>query len=149
MDDTAARRRRAALRRKSLEGFCREMFTALTRFAGLRCPSCGGSLIFRAPFKVRHQCPSCGTLFEREEGYFVGALSINVVTTEFVILAVYLLCLLTVGFAEELIVTILLPAAVVFPVLFYHHSWSLWLSFDHFIEPLPGSERAKRRRPGP
>jgi hypothetical protein len=24
-----------------------------------------------------------------------------------------------------------------FPLAFYHHSWSLWLGFDHLIESLP------------
>lgn len=122
------------------------MITVLTRCVGLRCPACGGSPIFRAPFKVRHHCPACGALFEREEGYFVGALSINVVTTELVILVTYLLCLMTIGFDERLILFVLLPAALVFPVLFYHHSWSLWLGFDHLIEPLPGDGRARGAR---
>jgi hypothetical protein len=28
---------------------------------------------------------------------------------------------------------------VSFPVAFYHHSWSIWLTFDHFVEGLPES----------
>jgi hypothetical protein len=27
--------------------------------------------------------------------------------------------------------------AVVFPLAFYHHSWSLWLGFDYIVESLP------------
>ncbi len=76
-------------------------------------------------------------MFEREEGYFVGAISINVVTTELVILVVYLLCLVTISFNENLIFMVLLPLALLFPVAFYHHSWSIWLGFDHLIESLP------------
>lgn len=116
----------------------------LSRCVGLRCPACGGASIFRAPFRRRHHCPACGALFEREEGYFVGAISVNVITTELVILLVYILCLLTISFNETLIFVVLLPLALLFPVAFYHHSWSLWLSFDHLIESLPG--RASNRR---
>ena len=79
----------------------------------------------------------CAALFEREQGYFVGAISINVVATEFVILAVYLACLWAVGFNEGLIFKILLPVGLLFPVAFYHFSWGAWLALDNFFEPLP------------
>jgi uncharacterized protein (DUF983 family) len=120
----------------------------ISRGARLRCPACGRASIFEAPFRRRHGCPSCGVTFEREEGYFVGAISINLVTTEAALLFVYLLCLLTVGFNERLIFTVLLPVGLLFPVAFYHHSWGAWLAFDHFIEPLPKLP-VRRRGEGP
>lgn len=109
----------------------------VSRCARLRCPACGLGPIFRAPFKVRPSCPACGAHFQREEGYFVGALSVSVVATEFAILLVYLLCLLTVGFDERFIIKVLIPAAVLCPFAFYHHSWSIWLTIDHAFERLP------------
>jgi hypothetical protein len=33
--------------------------------------------------------------------------------------------------------TVLFLIAVTFPIAFYHHSWSLWLTFDNFVESLP------------
>ena len=72
----------------------------------------------------------------REEGFFVGAILINVVTTEAMILALYLISLV-VGFNYQVVLTILFIAAVAFPILFYHHSWSIWLGFDHLVEGLP------------
>ena len=126
----------------------RRISDTLSRGVRLRCPACGRASIFEAPFRRRHGCPACGVSFEREEGYFVGAISINLVTTEAALLVVYLVCLLTVGFNEGLIFTVLLPVGLLFPVAFYHHSWGAWLAFDHFIEPLPKiSER--RRGHGP
>ena len=120
----------------------------LSRGVRLRCPACGRASIFEAPFRRRHGCPSCRASFEREEGYFVGAISINLVATEAALLLVYLVCLLTVGFNERLIFTVLLPVGLLFPVAFYHHSWGAWLAFDHFIEPLPKLP-ARRRDKGP
>jgi hypothetical protein len=32
--------------------------------------------------------------------------------------------------------TVLFVMALLFPVAFYHHSWSVWLSFDHAVEGL-------------
>ena len=76
----------------------------------------------------------------REEGFFVGAILINVVTTEAVILALYLISLV-IGFNYQIVLTVLFIAAISFPVVFYHHSWSIWLGFDHLIEGL-----SKRRQ---
>jgi hypothetical protein len=73
----------------------------------------------------------------REAGFFVGAILINVVTTELMIVMIYLLCLIIFGFDFQWVVTVLFIAALLFPLAFYHHSWSLWLGFDHLIEGLP------------
>lgn len=73
----------------------------------------------------------------REAGFFVGAILINVVTTEFVILAIYALCLVITSFDYQSVLTVLFVAALLFPVAFYHHSWSIWLGFDHIVEGLP------------
>jgi hypothetical protein len=89
---------------------------------------------------VRHHCPSCEALFEREEGFFVGAIMINVVAAELAGLVFYLLCLLAVGYSDRLIMFTALPLALVFAVGFYHHSWSVWLSLDHLVERLPKYE---------
>ena len=35
---------------------------------------------------------------------------------------------------------------LIFPVLFYHHSWSLWLGFDFIVESLPKYDGGKGHR---
>lgn len=114
-----------------------KVFVTLARAARLRCPACGRSSVFKAPFRIRHHCPDCAALFQREAGFFVGAIMVNMVVTETAALAFYFAALQTVGFSEGLIFTVALPLAFVLPVLFYHHSWSLWLGFDHVVERLP------------
>jgi uncharacterized protein (DUF983 family) len=109
----------------------------LLRCLRLRCPVCGRSSIIERPFKIKHHCPSCDALFMREAGFFVGAILINVVTTEFVILAMYILSLVILGLDYQVVLTVLFAAALLFPVAFYHHSWSIWLGFDHLVEGLP------------
>ena len=115
----------------------RLVFATLLRGLRLRCPVCGLSSVFRRPFKVRHHCPECGALFQREEGFFVGALMINVVTTEAAVLVAFAVFLLALGGQDPLTLPLLFAVALLFPVAFYHHSWSLWLSADHLIERLP------------
>jgi hypothetical protein len=103
----------------------------------LRCPVCGGQSIAQRPFQIRHHCTACGALFKREDGFFVGAIMANVMTTEFLILVVYLISLPLFSFEDQLVIRLLVILAVLFPLAFYHHSWSIWLSFDHLIETLP------------
>jgi len=53
------------------------------------------------------------------------------------VLATYLVWLLTLGVGEQLMLVLLFSVALLFPIAFYHHSWSFWLGFDYLIESLP------------
>jgi len=109
----------------------------LLRSLKLLCPACGESSIVERPFRIKKRCTACHAVFKREEGFFVGAILANVITTELVILAVYLLSLPFFSNYDQLILAVLFVVALVFPVAFYHHSWSFWLGFDHLVESLP------------
>ena len=113
----------------------------LWRSIRLLCPACGQVSIARAPFRVRHHCPNCRSLFKREEGFFVGAILANIMTTESVILVVCLVWLTLISASYETVLAGLFVIALVFPVLFYHHSWSLWLGFDYLVEGFPKYEK--------
>lgn len=76
-------------------------------------------------------------LFKREDGFFVGAILANVITTEFVIVLVYVISLPVFAAHYQLVLGVLFLLAVLFPFAFYHHSCSLWLGFDHLVESLP------------
>jgi uncharacterized protein (DUF983 family) len=114
----------------------RHILGTLLRCLRLICPVCGEALIIQSPFKIRHHCPKCSALYQREDGFFVGALTVNVVTTELIVLLLYLTCILFLS-SYQTILIILFIAGLLFPVAFYHHSWSIWLSLDHLVEGLP------------
>lgn len=119
----------------------RPIIKTLLRALRLKCPACGLSSIVQSPFHIKHQCSACDVLFKREAGFFVGAIMANVVTTEFVILVLYVAALPVINTRFDIVLTCLSVVALVFPVAFYHHSWSLWLGFDHLIETLPKSPK--------
>ena len=120
----------------SLHG--RPVIKTLGRGARLRCPVCGVGRIFQSPFRVRVSCGACGALFQREEGFFVGAIMLNVVTTEAAVMAAAGLWLLVAGrAADAALLPLLIAVALLFPVAFYHHAWALCLSADHLVEGLP------------
>lgn len=118
----------------------------LGRSLRLRCPACGETRIATTPFHIRHHCPNCLALFKREDGFFVGAILANVVTTELVILLVCFFFLLIIGAKYENVLALLFVMALVFPVAFYHHSWSLWLGFDFIVESLPTYDPTRKHK---
>jgi uncharacterized protein (DUF983 family) len=120
----------------------RSILKVLSRSLRLRCPACGQTSIARSPFRIRHHCPNCRSLFKREEGFFVGAILANVMTTELVILVVCMVWLIVIGSSYESVLAGLFIVALLFPVAFYHHSWSLWLGFDYLIEGLPRYDKS-------
>jgi uncharacterized protein (DUF983 family) len=126
----------------------RSLKRAAARCLLLRCPACGRASVFERPFHVKHHCPACRSLFKREEGFFVGAIVANVLTTELVVLAAYFAGLALLGKNFDLLLAILFAVAILFPVAFYHHSWSLWLSADYLIESLPKYAEQPRARGG-
>jgi uncharacterized protein (DUF983 family) len=115
----------------------------LSRSLRLRCPVCGAASIAERPFRIRHHCPACRALFKREEGFFVGAIAINLVATEgFTIL----LCFAGLTFFDfQTLFTALFATALLLPVAFYHHAWGAWLGLDHLIESLPRYEEEGRK----
>ena len=115
----------------------RPILRTLWRALKLQCPVCGLRSIVRLPFQIKYECDTCGAIFKREEGFFVGAIMANVVATEVLILVVYFACLLLTNLGEQAIITILFVVGLTFPLSFYHHSWALWLAIDHLIEGLP------------
>ena len=111
------------------------------------CPACGEAKIVTHPFRIRHHCPHCLSLFKREDGFFVGAILANVVITELVILLLCFFFLLIVGVTYQSVLVLLFVMALLFPVAFYHHSWSLWLGFDFIVESLPKYTGPITKRP--
>ena len=114
----------------------RTIFLTLSRCFKLQCPVCGRASIVERPFNLKHICSSCGVIFKREEGFFVGAIMANVVATEVFILIAYFACLLLTNLGDGAMLTILFVIGVSFPLAFYHHAWALWLGTDHLIEGL-------------
>lgn len=121
---------RAALARAVLRGLLK------------RCPKCGEAKIFRRWFTLVARCPRCGLVFEREEGYWTGAMAINIGVTELVFVVALVAGLVLTWPAPPiawlLAITIALNALV--PVLFYPFSKTIWISIDLLLHALDERE---------
>ena len=113
---------------EELPGAGRMLGRALTR----RCPVCGSGGIFEGWFALRPHCPGCGFSFEREEGYWVGAMIVNIGGAQLLFFAVFLGGLAATY--PEVPWTGLLVAGLavmlVFPIVFSPLSKTLWLWGD-------------------
>lgn len=100
------------------------------RAAELRCPECGGDRLYARPFVMRDACRSCGLVYEPEQGFFVGAIYVNYAATAVAGLGAALLAdwLRPMSLAGQL--AIALPLMLSVPVLFFHHSRSIWLAMN-------------------
>ena len=88
---------------------------------------------------MEYLCRVCGLVFEREQGYFTGAIYINVIATESLLIAALLIYFAIRVTFDQRLFTILFVLGVLLPVLFFHHSRSLWLAIDHIIDPQKGA----------
>jgi len=107
----------------------------IRRGVKLRCPECGLGNLYRAPFRMRSRCEFCDLVYEREQGYFVGAIYVNVIVTESLLLGSLLIYVLLARDISETIIAILIVLAMILPLAFFHHSRSLWMSIDHILNP--------------
>ena len=109
----------------------------LMRGLRLKCPACGRGALYKSAFKMWEQCPACGLVYGREQGYFVGAIYLNVMATEALILLVYLVSVFTGMISDRVIFPLLIGMAITLPLIFFRFSRSLWLSIDHIVSPHP------------
>ena len=101
----------------------------------LRCPRCLEGKVWRSFLTMYERCPVCGLVFEREPGYFTGAMVVS-----------YALAVPTFGL---IVITLLwlgvdTLVALVGGGLFYlflapfilRYSRVIWLQFDWLVDPV-------------
>ena len=108
----------------------------LVRGLCLRCPRCGARSLFRTWFTMHERCFVCQLRFEREQGYFLGAMYINYgFTVVLALIGSFALEWLThPSLKQQLLVWI--GFCILCPVLFFRHSRGLWLAFDYIFDPV-------------
>jgi uncharacterized protein (DUF983 family) len=107
-----------------------------------RCPRCGGGGVIRK-LDIVDRCPRCGMKFEREEGFFLGAFTIN-----FGVVLISLAAFIGISVAitlpdpprVPLVVAGMLLCAVV-GIGYYPFSKTVWSAFYLMLQPLSDEER--------
>ena len=94
-----------------------------------RCPNCGGRTLFQPGrlFEVVDACPACGLKIEKDEGFFLGSMSLNYGVTCFGYLTPVALLWYYGVLGNVWAAGLALAGAALFPILFYRSSRSWWL----------------------
>lgn len=100
-----------------------------------RCPRCGVGGLFPSWFALRATCPRCDLRFEKEEGGYLGAMTLN-----FTVAVLAWLVVLIVGLVltvPDVPVPPLLAASAVvlilIPLWFYPRSKTVWAAVEFMV----------------
>ncbi len=109
-----------------------------------RCPICGGKKIWKSYGQTKERCPTCGHRYEYEEGYWVGAMAINIgiAITVFFVLFVGGIALTWPDVAWTPLLVITLVVMGFGPWLWYRPSKTIWVWMDTRVLPYEGKRRA-------
>ena len=101
----------------------------------LRCPRCHHGKVFNGIFSMNVRCPVCRLVFEREPGYFLGAMYVSYLLAALVMVAVVVgLYFLFPQLPDPAIYIgaclLLLP----FIPLIFRYSRVIWITLDRSID---------------
>ena len=108
-----------------------------------RCARCGSGKLFRHWFHMVEDCPRCGLHFEREQGYFAGALAINLVLVGgvFAVVFITILVLTIPDLPIALTLAVCIPIVAIGPIIAYPFSKTIWVAVDRaFLQQLDVNE---------
>ena len=111
-------------------------FLLLRRGLRQRCPVCGRGKVFSGWFKTYERCPVCNFAYEREPGYYTGAMAVNLVVTELLIAAIAIPLAVIQSVPVVILIALGVTLAFLLPLLFYRPTKCLWMSLDHFLHPV-------------
>ena len=117
--------------------FCplREELSRLQAIGKLRCPRCLHGAVFESLWKMHRFCPFCRLEYEREQGYFLGAMYFGYGMALALSAPLVLVLLVFEGFSvKEVILTLGVTLTFLSPLLF-RYSRILWMHFDQFWDP--------------
>ena len=109
-----------------------------------RCPNCGGSTLFKPGswFQVNKECPRCGLKIERDDGFFIGSMSLNYGVTLVCFLTPVMLLAYCGVIGSTTAIVLAGVGSIGFPVAFYRSSRSWWLAQYYLFFPghLPANQ---------
>ncbi len=109
--------------------------TQILSIARQRCPKCHEGHPFRSLLTMHHACPVCGHVFEREPGYFVGAMYVSYALAIPAYLTVWgILGLLLPGWSDPAILALALPLFVPLAPILFRYARIIWMHLDLAID---------------
>ena len=104
-----------------------------------RCPRCNKGPVFRGFISTNRECPVCKLVFERDTGYFTGAMYASYTLGMVTSFPVWM-TMLIVGVNPFVIVGVAVAQILITLPLLFRYSRVIWLHFDNVINPFPAAD---------
>jgi uncharacterized protein (DUF983 family) len=111
-------------------------FAMLWAIVRERCPRCRRGKIFKGLLQMNDPCPVCGLIFQREEGYFLGAMYVSYALGCAIVGVAYVIAAELFPDVSSLVLCLILFAGYV-PLMpwIFRYSRVIWLHFDRLVCP--------------
>ncbi len=101
----------------------------------LRCPSCGHATIARRLLAIHDQCRECGLFFIHGDGFWQGAWHFNYFLGSLIAIIPAIVFVATGIWSGLTAMLFGVSVSILFPILFYWHSHSLWIATYYYFVP--------------
>ena len=119
------------MKRMTLSGPLETMKSVL----GQRCPICRRGRVFKGMLEMRDSCDTCGYRFEREPGYFVGAMYVSYAMAVGAYAGLVLLCQrLLPGLSPAAALGAVFPPFLLLVPVIFRYSRIVWMHFDRLFD---------------
>lgn len=125
-------------------------FAPLGRGLTLRCPRCGSRGIFASFFELEDTCPTCDYPFVREEGYWLGAMVVDIGLVELLFGAAFVggMLLTWPDVPWNLFLVLGLAMNATLPILLYPWCKTVWMGVHTSFVPSALHELPQAHVPG-
>ena len=100
------------------------------------CPRCRSGAVFGGLIRMHHTCPQCGVAFEREPGYFLGAMYMSYALALIVVTPVALALFFLAHWSVEATGWVSGSLLLVLSPWLFRYSRVLWIYFDDLFDPV-------------
>ncbi|HRE81635.1 MAG TPA: DUF983 domain-containing protein [Opitutaceae bacterium] len=109
----------------------------LSRGLGLRCPNCGEGKLFadQSYFAMAPACSHCQMRWDKDEGAFLGSVTLNYGVTVFGIVLPWIVIAVSQELSVSTIVAVAMVLAIGVPLLLYRWSKGAWFACYYLILP--------------
>lgn len=100
------------------------------------CPNCGERTLFPPKsLRVRRRCPTCGTGFDRADGFFLGPWVLNYTVSAFLFVLPSIVAATAGAISWITGFVLAVMGCTVVPFVLYRSTWSWWLMLFFLFQP--------------
>lgn len=101
----------------------------------MRCARCGSGRLFHHWVTMVEDCPRCGLHFERSEGYWLGAVAINMTITIGLFLVVFVggMALSWPDVPWDGLLVAVVAVTLVAPIVFHPVARTIWVALERQV----------------